>query len=274
MNRLDICIAAFRLKGLREIASLGHPALPGVRYIVAWQYGPDSPEIIPPELAEREDFIIIPNATRGSGANRRVALDAAEAEIVLTSDDDVSYTPGQLSALIQAFDERPDCDFLTFRYHSDANPRPYPEHEFDLRKAPKNYFFGGPEIAFRLAPVRRAGVSFNPLFGVGAEFPAGEDEIIVFEMMKAGLRGRFVPLTIAGHESDSTGMRGRRDPAIIRAKGAVFGVIHPRTWALRMISHTLRLKGSPAEKFRYCRAWLRGYLDLKRITRTTARRVH
>ena len=266
-RRLDVCIAAWRRKGLENIATLPHPAMEGVRYIVAWQPGVDDPADIPEELCVREDFLIIPNDTRGTGANRQVALAAAEAPVVLMSDDDVSHTPDQLKNLLRAFEERPDCDFLIVRYHSDSHPRPYPEYEFDMRNEPKGFFFGGPEIAVRLKPVRDAGVDFNPLFGVGSEFCAGEDNIFVYEMMQKGLKGHFVPVTVCGHESDSTGMRGGHKPEYLRAKGAAFTYIHPRSWLPRMILHALRETHSPGEAISYCRAWLRGPLDLRRLRR-------
>lgn len=266
-KNLDICIAAFRRKGLDSIASLGHPEMPGVRYIVAWQYGPDDPGDIPPQLSSRKDFLIIPNDTRGSGANRSVALRAAEAPLVLISDDDVSYTEQQLRDLIKAFKQRPDLDFILFRYHSEINPRPYPDYEFDMRDEPAGYFFGGPEIAFRLRNVREAGVDFNPLFGIGAEFANGEDSLFVYDMMHSGLTGHFVPVTICGHESDSTGMRAALTPPYLRAKGAIFTYIHPHSWFPRMIRHALRLAPGIKGKINYCRHWLSGVRDLRRIRR-------
>ena len=267
-RKLDVCIAAFRRKGLDSIAALGHPRMEGVRYIVAWQYGPDNPADIPAGLSSREDFLIIPNDTKGSGANRSLALSAAEAPLVLTSDDDVSYTVAGLRALLKAFEERPEPDFLLFRYHSESNPRPYPDSEFDMREEPKDYFFGGPEIAFRLKSVRDVDVDFNPLFGIGAEFANGEDCLFVYDMMHRGLTGRFVPLTVCGHESDSTGMRATLAPAFLRAKGAMFIYLHPHSWPLRMLSHALRLAPGIRGRIRYCRHWLRGVRDLRHIIRT------
>lgn len=263
--RLDICIAAFRRKGLESIARLAHPVLDGVRYIVAWQYASDSKDDIPQELSSRPDFLIIPNDTKGSGANRQVALEAAEAPIVLISDDDVSHTSDQLSDLLLAFDERPECDFLILKYHSETHPRQYPDYEFDMLQEPKGFFFGGPEIAVRLKPLRKSGVEFNPLFGIGSEFCAGEDNLFVYDMMRKGLKGHFVPVTICGHESDSTGMRSHHLPEYLRAKGAAFTYIHPHTWPLRMLTHALRENSGIKDRINYCRAWLKGPRDLRRL---------
>jgi glycosyltransferase involved in cell wall biosynthesis len=219
---------------------------------------------IPEELRSRDDFMIIPSDTRGLGLNRSIALERATADIVLISDDDINYRPEYLERVMQAFDERPDFGFITFRYHSDCNPREYPDYEFDFTERPKDYFFGGPEIAFRLAPVREAGITFDARFGVGAEFPSGEDDLFVNAMLKAGIRGCFVPLTIADHEHTSTAMRMDGTPSFIRVKGAVHSIIHPHTWPLRMITHSLRHKGGLASRIRYCKAWLSGVTDLRK----------
>lgn len=270
---LDICIAAYRRKGLESIAALEHPVMPGVRYIVAWQNAGDPVDAIPESLTRREDFLIVPNDTRGSGANRQVALNAAEAPLVLISDDDVSYQSKGLRDLIEAFTSRPECDFLLVKYHSESNPRPYPDYEFDMRREPAGFFFGGPEIAVRLKAVRNRGISFNPLFGVNSEFCAGEDNLFVYGMMRKGLTGHFVPVTVCGHESDSTGMRATSTPEYLRAKGAAFTYIHPFTWPLRMIMHAIREKSGFADRLRYCRDWLRGPLDLLAL-RMNLKRSH
>ncbi|MDE6683481.1 MAG: glycosyltransferase, partial [Muribaculaceae bacterium] len=166
--KLDVCIAAYREKGLQKILNLSHPQIEGVRYIIAWQYAQDSPTCIPPELLEREDFVIIPNDTKGTGANRKIALEHASAPLILISDDDVSYTEDQLNNLISAFEARAECDFIIGNYHSSSNPYKYPSEEFDFRDQPKGFSFGGPVTAFRLNKVREKGVEFNPLFGVNS----------------------------------------------------------------------------------------------------------
>lgn len=260
--KLDVCIAAYREKGLNKIMTLNHPEMEGVRYIVAWQYAQDSPDVIPQELLNRKDFVIIPNDTKGSGANRNVALEKASAPLVLISDDDVSYTEEQLSNIISAFENRPNCDFIIGHYHSVANPYSYPSEEFDFRQQPKGFSFGGPVTAFRLGRVREKEIIFNPLFGVNAYFMTGEDTLFVYEMSKKGLEGHYVPITFCGHEDISTGKRAAKERGFIRAKGAFMAIIYPITWPLRMMTHALREASGFKERLNYCKAWLSGSWDL------------
>lgn len=161
MIQLQVLIVAFGRKGIESVASLPHPQMEGVEYIVSWQYGDDAPDV-PEALLARPDFRVMPTPTRGVALNRNLTLAAASAPIVLESDDDVSYTPAQLRRVIDAFSQRPDVDFISFMYESDLNPREYPDHEFDLRDAPKGYFIGGIEMAFRPEPFKNWGSGSIP----------------------------------------------------------------------------------------------------------------
>lgn len=265
MTRLQVLIVAYGRDGIESVAEHCHPVMDGVEYIVSWQFAGALPEI-PHSLKKRNDFKVLPSPSVGVAHNRNLALDAASAPIVLESDDDVSYTPEMLQQVIDAFDARPECDFLAFKYHSKSNPRPYPDKECDLRNPPKGYFIGGVEMAFRLRPIRKAGIRFNELFGIGAEFPSGEEDLFLNDVIKAGLNARFVPLTIVIHESSSTCMRESASPSFIRTKGAILSIIHPHTWHLRMLTHARR-EGHDgiSGKINYCRNWLRGVRDFRRI---------
>lgn len=255
---LDICIAAYRRKGLERLVSMSHPSLPGVRYIVSWQYAADAPDDIPQEILLRKDMSVFPTDTVGLGANREKALEKAEAPLVLLSDDDVSYTAEEIQSVIAAFQTYPNHDFLIFRYRSDKNPRSFPDYEFDFENQPKNFPFGGPTIAFRLSKVREKGVRFNPLFGVNSMFNHGEDTLFVYDMSKKGLKGRYIPANCCRHEDSSTGMRLLKEPEFIAAKGALLYSIFPISWPLRMLTHTLREAEGVKSRLQYMGNWLKG----------------
>lgn len=275
MVKLQVLIAAFGRKGIQSVAQLSHPEMPGVEYIVSWQYGDDEP-IVPDSLLCRKDFRVMPTATRGVARNRNLALAAASAPVVLESDDDVSYTSSQLQNVIDAFDLHPEADFISFKYYSKDNPRIYPDYEFDFRSRPKGYYVGGIEMAFRLEPIRRAGIIFNELFGIGAEFPSGEEDVFVIDMLNAGLKAIFLPITIVTHDSDSTGMREDRKPNFIRTKGAIGLLDRPKLWPLRMIAHAFREAPSkkPADIWNYCRWWLQGVRNLRRLSSVQSHPAH
>lgn len=265
MTKLQVLIVAYGRKGIQSVARLPHPRVDGVEYIVSWQYADDDP-VIPAELKEREDFIILPTPTRGVARNRNLTLDAATAPIVLESDDDVFYTEQQLLDVIRAFEDNPEADYINFRYHSDDNPIQRYDIEFDLKNPPRGWYIGGAfEMAFRLEPIRRNNIRFNELFGIGSEFPAGEEDLFINDVVRAGLKAIHLPVTIVTHPGTTTSMRMEYTDSFIRTKGAVFLYLHPRTWPLRMLSHAWRCSKSPSFQLRYIRSWIRGVRDLRKI---------
>ena len=263
MTRLQILITAFGRKGIESIASLPHPAMEGVEYIVSWQYADADPADIPSALLDRRDFRILPTSTRGLSVNRNLTLKAATAPIAMISDDDVYYTPDNLRDIIKAFDDNPDADCITFRYQGPGYPQATFTGPLDLRRPPKGWSVVSCEIAFRPANVRQRGIRFNELFGIGAEFPSGEEEIFLHDIIASGLKAIGLPTVVVIHPGDTTAMRTASTDTFIRTKGAVFSILHPLTWPLRLLAHTRRFSNDFSQRRRYIRAWLRGVKDYR-----------
>ncbi len=217
--RLQVLISTFG-SGAGAIDPAGLPRLDGVAYMVSWQ----NPEGLRPDLATlaaRPDVSVVESASRGLSNNRNAAFDLASAPYVLIADDDLSFRPEGLQAIIQAFDSEPALDFLTLR--SDMpEPRVYPADGHDLARPCKGYAPVSFEIALRRSSLVRSGVRFSPLAGIGAPYLcAGEEELFVYHLCRAGLHGRFVDAVCAVHPGSTTGFRRAADAAMLRTKGSV-----------------------------------------------------
>ena len=68
------------------------------------------------EQAAMDNYRIqmISSDTKGVGINRNLALQLSEADILLFSDDDVSFYDGTLRGVEEAFKEIPDADVIFF----------------------------------------------------------------------------------------------------------------------------------------------------------------
>jgi len=256
---LQVMICTYGTDGIARTASSCHPAVSGVEYLVSWQTDGSTP--LPASL-KRSDMKIFPVATRGLSANRNHALAKASAPLLLISDDDVDYTEGYLRSVIAAFGENPDADILTFMYETKCPHKTYPDRSVSLADPPKGYFISSIEIAFRREPVQGK-IWFNENFGIGAVFPSGEEDIFIHDCLAAGLTGRFIPLTSARHDGDTTGQRTAMLPSLPQTKGAVFLAIHPADWLPRMIVHALResrrwIRGKGMFPLAYMHHWLAG----------------
>lgn len=261
-SKLQVLICTFGKEGIMRVAKGKHPEILGVEYIVSWQL-PDGDEPIPESLSSRPDFKIFKTDTRGLSKNRNNALGLATAPYCLISDDDLNYTEEGLLHAINTFENNPKVDIATFKY-TGSDSKYYPNHSFDLKKPPKGYFISSVEIAFRTAKVIDAKVKFNENFGIGAKYPAGEEDIWIFDLLKKGLNGSFFPITIADHKHQTTGIRLEGNLDIIRTKGAVFAHTHPITWPLRMLAHMMRNFNSQSRisSFQYFTSWCKGAIDM------------
>ncbi len=255
---LDVLICTLGETGIQRIVAANHPSVHGVRYIVSWQL-PDKDMTIPEELHNREDFVIVKNKTRGLSKNRNLAIEAASAPICLISDDDLQYNAKALSDIITIFKQNKNMDIATFKYEG-ADHKIYSNETFNLTKPPKGFYITSFEIAFRLDTIKETGIKFNENFGIGAKFPAGEEDIWISDLLKKGLNGRFFPINIASHMGQTTGTRRAHEPEFIKIKGAVFTHTHPRIWPLHMLAHAWRnhKSGSGISTFTYLKSWLNG----------------
>lgn len=262
--KLQILISTKGQDGIERIASLSHPEINGVEYIVSWQNG--SRELIPPSLLKRKDFTVVLEKSVGLSKNRNNALRNSTSDWVLISDDDLIYTEENIGNVLKGFESNPDCAVLAFKYESPDYPRVYPSSEFLLINPPKGYFTVSFEVGLNLKKIReemKADVfpAFNENFGIGAFFGSGEEDIFIHNVLKAGLKGKFLPLTICSHLGPTTSIRDKTKDSFIRTQGAVISHVKPVSWPLRMIVHALRASKNDSDRigfFHYLFQFLKG----------------
>lgn len=270
--KLEVLICTFGAEGIKRVAESVHPQIPGVGYLVSWQMPDGEPTVeIPANLLRRQDFRILKVDSRGLSKNRNAALHAATGEVCLIADDDVSYSPEGLLAVMRVFDNNPQLGVAAFRYVDEKGyyQKWYPTEECDLRRPAKGYFVTSFEIAFRLECQRDSHVWFNENFGIGAKFGAGEENIWLCDLLRCGkMSGSYFPVTIARHEGPTTGRRNGEGKTGIYIKGATFIHLHPWSWPLRMVAHALRnrkVPNAPLSTRAYLMAWLKGAADALRL---------
>lgn len=263
--KLQVLICTYGENGINRVAKSMHPRIDGVEYLVSWQADEECPL---PEALVRDDFLICRSATKGLAVNRNIALSKASAPILLISDDDVVYTEDGLNAVIRAFHDHSEADIITFCYESTPSYKYYPSSSCSLNKCPKGYYVSSIEIAFRRDSVQKK-IWFNENFGIGATFPSGEEDIFLKDCLDKGLKGIYLPITIASHDGTTTSERNLMLASRPKTKGAVFIRLFPWSWPLRMLAHAKRelplwRKGIVPSPLSYCHNWIKGALWTKK----------
>jgi hypothetical protein len=85
-------------------------------------------------------------------------------------------------------------------------------------------------MMIRVSDIKTAGIKFDENFGAGAANYIGDEYIFITDALRSGLKGRFEPIVIAIHPTESSG--NLRNSAIDRSSRAkvfsrVFGVWAP-----------------------------------------------
>jgi len=159
----------------------------------------------------------------GLSRSRNRALQRAAADIVVIADDDVRHPAGAQETVARAFAAHPRADIITFQART-PDGAPFKRYPSRARRHTTRSIMrvSSWEIALRLESVRAAGLRFDERFGLGAEFPTGEENIFLLDALRRGLTLRYVPQPIAIHPRFSSGA-DFSTAAAVAAKGAVFG---------------------------------------------------
>lgn len=159
---------------------------------------------------------------KGISISRNRALQKASADICLFADDDIVFLPSAEAIILNAFENNPDADIITFQAQTPEGGlfKPYsPKKKWhNSRSLMQVTSF---EISFKTKSIATTDLAFDKRFGLGAKFPAGEENIFLLDAFRQGLKILYIPIPIVIHPAKSSGSNFN-NKALILAKGAAF----------------------------------------------------
>lgn len=166
---------------------------------------------------------------RGVGLSRNTALMHATADILLFADDDVIYEDGYAERVISAFKKYPRASLIVFNLHSLNPERPEAIIYQDYRLRWYNCLrYGGFRIAVRREAILQKNIFFSLLFGGGAIYQAGEDNLFITQCIQSGLVCMASAEKIGVVEQEeSTWFRGYTEK-YYKDRGALFSAMYGR----------------------------------------------
>ena len=151
-------------------------------------------------------------AERGVGKSRNHAIEKADRDICLFSDEDIVYRDGYAEKITGAFEKNPKADMIVFNVDVAEDRRTYL-----ITEEKKVHFYncgryGAVSFAIRTDALKKSGVRFSTLFGGGAKYSNGEDSLFIKELMDKGIQVYTSPEVIGREtESESTWFSGYHD---------------------------------------------------------------
>lgn len=183
------------------------------------------------ELMLREDLQIHELESVGVAKSRNQAIWQAKGEYLVFSDDDIEFNAEGLEKAIKFLDDNPQYSLLLGQAVDPAGKlrKSYPAVQQELTKF-NSARAATYEMIIRVEAIRQLGVWFDEEFGAGAKNYLGDEYIFIVDLLAAGGRAVFVPITLATHPFESSGSRwgsrkDRRARAVVFTR--VFGPLAP-----------------------------------------------
>lgn len=204
--------------------------------------------------ADREEIVscetefgnikMITTATRGVGLNRNIALMAADAEILLFSDDDVVYNDDVAENVTAAFETLPQADVIVFGMDIVKNGKITERRH--LKRGRLRVWnamrFGTYTVAVRRSSVIKKNVTFNQCFGGGCPFSAGEDTLFLKSCFDAGLKVYSYDYVLGTCSKDSSSWFVGYNEKYFYDKGVLVRNLFPKTAYVMALYFGIRFK--------------------------------
>lgn len=148
------------------------------------------------EKIDNNSVKMITTPYRGVGKNRNTALLHSSADILMFSDDDVVYLDGYAAGVVKAFERLPEADMIIFNcFKHSNNSRPA------IKKVSKvrlwNFMrYGTVRFVIKKEAVLKYNLNFSQLFGGGARYCSGEDNLFLREALRKNMKVYSYPFTI------------------------------------------------------------------------------
>ncbi len=213
------------------------PARADIEILIVVQ---DAPPGFDLGVADRSDVRVVLDDGIGVARSRNVVLDEAQGRYVLFGDDDATWLVDGIDELMGHLDRSPRTSIVQGRVADESGRlrKRYPDrvtrlHRWNSAKA------GTIELMVRRSDIVEHRVRFDEGFGAGAVNHLGDEYIFIADALRAGLRGEFVPVTVAVHAAESSGLVGGTVEDA-RSRSAVFERVFGRLAPMPRLLFLLR----------------------------------
>lgn len=198
----------------------------GVRSVIVCQLF-DSPNfLLQPADYENRSYRIFFVTSKGLSKSRNFALENCHAKYGWLLDDDVEVDKVCLRELLSTIGSYDGVSGLTFKF-SDKNGLSRKKYK---EKCFKHNFFSimkvsSIEIVINVEFLKCNNINLDDRFGLGSEYPSGEENVLLSDVLKSGGDLHFVPINICYHPLE-TSSSSTFSVQQWRAKGALLARVY------------------------------------------------
>lgn len=220
--KLNILISTIN-DGIKNIEKIFLPEDNAISYIISHQITNNKDYINEvTTLKDRQDTIYLSLDVKGLSKNRNNCLKHMDGDIVYICDDDVILVHEGILKVIEKFKNSDKIDVLRCQVKTFEGQayKQYKPTEYKIDRLIQLTNFSSIEMTVKSSFIKENKLSFDENFGIGAQYPIGEDFIFITDILKKNGNIVHYPIDIVEHEAFGTGAVLSDD--IIIARGAVF----------------------------------------------------
>lgn len=174
-------------------------------------------------IEQSQQATIVHSERLGLSASRNEAISYAQSEdICQIADDDMIFVDNYQEIVENAYKEFPDADIIVFGF--DFQNHPVPKKK--LRKGKLGYLASmrvvSFQICFKKSSLMKVGIKFDERFGIGAKYGSGEENILLYDALRNGLKVYCYPEKIGKLVDRESHWDRSPSPTLCYNRGAIF----------------------------------------------------
>lgn len=151
----------------------------------------------------------IAQGEHGVTKSRNLALENAQANILLFCDDDVELLDDFQNILVESFNLNPQVSAITFSVKDlgsegltkNFSDQPFFHNRLSILKV------GTIEVAVRRTSLFRSNAKFPEDLGAGALLPVCDEPVFLSRLLAANQSVKYIPISIVAHKKESSGLK-------------------------------------------------------------------
>jgi len=183
--------------GIDSVINNMLPSLDGVLVTISHQLS-DEKYLLNRKLADHVQYVSLMNL--GLSRNRNNALFHARGDVCVIADDDIKYIKDFKTKIESAYEKHPDAAAITFQAVGMERWEKDFEHNWRTVGQVASWM-----VTFDRKKIIDNGIQFDEKFGLGAQYPQGEENIFLADMRAKGLLVRSSSEMIVEHQDISSG---------------------------------------------------------------------